>query len=123
MSNIADYDLVCDSVDRMVTKVLESMFISIDDYIDINDSWWDANAMIIFRLRNKAFLATGDFMLTDVDHIYLTLFNKKQYNQNNDIVSKYGDLYQLVKDYKFTLDAYIEMSKAYRLPITTAAGR
>ncbi|NCA68240.1 MAG: extracellular solute-binding protein, partial [Clostridia bacterium] len=113
MSNIADYDLVCDSVDRMVTKVLESMFISIDDYIDINDSWWDANAMDNLSLDGtKHFLATGDFMLTDVDHIYLTLFNKKLYNQNNDIVSKYGDLYQLVKDYKFTLDAYIEMSKA-----------
>ncbi|MDD4124194.1 MAG: extracellular solute-binding protein [Eubacteriales bacterium] len=113
MTNIADYDLVCDSVDRMVIKVLESLFISLDDYIDLDDSWWDKDAIDDLSLDGvKHFLVSGDCMLTDVDHIYLTLFNKKLYNQNTDIVSEYGDLYQLVKDYKFTLDAYTEMCKA-----------
>ncbi len=117
MSNTADYDLVCESVDRMETKVLESLFISLDDYLDFNDGWWDKSAIDDLSLDGeKHFLVSGDCMLTDVDHIYLTLYNKKLYNQNAGIVAEYGDLYQLVKDRKFTLDAFEIMSKAVSVP-------
>lgn len=112
-TDIADYDLVCDSVDRMVLKVNEGLFISLDDYVDFDDPWWDKEPINDLSLDNiKHFLVSGDFMLTDVDNIYLTLYNKDMYNQNTEIVGNYGDIYDLVKDRKFTLDAFMEMSKA-----------
>lgn len=117
MGNVADYDLVCDSVDRMLNKVLEGLFISLDDYVDLDDPWWDKEAIDDLSLDGtKHFLMSGDFMITDVDNIYLTLFNKKMYNENTAITSKYGDIYKLVEDKKFTLDAFMEMCKAVSVP-------
>ena len=111
--NVADYALVCESVDRMVTQIADNLFLSLDEYIDVNDEWWDEMALDSLSLDGvKHFFVSGDCMLTDVDNVYLTLFNKKMYADNADVAGKFGDIYQLVRDRKFTLDAFTEMSKA-----------
>ncbi|MBO4860911.1 MAG: hypothetical protein J5530_05125 [Clostridia bacterium] len=113
----ADYDLVCESVDRMVAHIPDKLFLPLDDYFDFSDPWWDARCMENLSIDgDKHYFVSGDCMLTDTDHIYLTLYNKNMYNDNADLVGTYGDLYQLVRDNKFTLDNYIEMCKAVSVP-------
>lgn len=109
----ADYDLVCESVDRMVTRLADGLFLSLDEYIDVNDDWWDERALDNLSLDGvKHFFVSGDCMLTDVDNVYLTLFNKKIYADNVDVSGKYGDIYELVRSRQFTLDVFTEMAKA-----------
>ena len=113
----ANYDLVCESVDRMVNHIADKLFIPLDDYFDFSDAWWDARCMDNLSLDGvKHYFVSGDCMLTDTDHIYLTLFNKKLYADNADLVAEYGDLYKLVRDNKFTLDTYTAMCRAVSSP-------
>ncbi|MBO4501998.1 MAG: hypothetical protein J5760_07130 [Clostridia bacterium] len=113
----ANYDLVCESVDRMVNRISDKLFIPLDDYFDFSDSWWDSRCMDNLSLDGvKHYFVSGECMLTDVDHIYLTLYNKNLYANNADLVATYGDLYDLVRENKFTLDAYTQMSRAVSHP-------
>lgn len=105
------YDLVCDSVDRMVGKVTENIFYAIDDYIDLTNPWWDSDAIDAITLSDGHYFVAGDALITDDDNTYLTLFNKSLYYENQEIIAKYGDIYQLVRDRKFTLDAFNEISR------------
>ncbi len=115
--NEADYDLVCESVDRMLGHISDKLFLPVDDYFDFSDPWWDARCMDNLSIDGvKHYFVSGDCMLTDTDHIYLTLYNKNMYNDNADLSGTYGDLYQLVRDNKFTLDNYIAMCKMASVP-------
>lgn len=116
-----DYDLVCDSVDRMVGKVTENLFYAIDDYVDLTNPWWDDDAIDAITLSDGHYFVAGDALITDDDNTYLTLYNKSLYNENQDVVAKYGDIYQLVRERKFTLDAFNEISRM--VSTTDSAGQ
>ena len=105
----AEFDLVCESVDRMVQSVTESLFWSIEpEKLSLNSSWWDKEAMDAISIAGRAYFISGDALITDDDNIYLYLYNKEMYNNNTALTSR-GDIYQIVKDGNFTLDLFKEM--------------
>lgn len=105
----ADYDLVCESVDRMVQSITDNLFWSIDpEKLSLDSAWWDREAMDALSIAGKSYFLSGDALITDDDNIYLYLYNKDMYNDNTALTSK-GDIYQIVKDKKFTLDLFKEM--------------
>lgn len=107
----ADFDLVCESVDRMVQSITDNLFWSIEpEKLSLNSSWWDRNAMDSISIAGKAYFLSGDALITDDDNTYLYLYNKEMYNNNTALTSK-GDIYQIVKDGGFTLDLFEEMAK------------
>ncbi len=106
-----DYDIIVDAVDKMVTSVTENIFWSLDDVLDLDNEWWDKSSINSLTLNDKHYFVAGDAMITDDDNIYLTLFNKNMYEENQKLKEDHGDIYQLVKDGKFTFDAFKEMSK------------
>lgn len=113
LSGDARYDLVCESVDRMVTQVSENHYWSLDDLLNLEDPWWDQRSVDILSLDGtKHFFVSGDGMLTNVDHIYLTLFNKDLYDTNADVKAEFGDLYEMVENGTFTLDNFYAISRA-----------
>ncbi|MDD4125855.1 MAG: hypothetical protein PHW77_09065 [Eubacteriales bacterium] len=117
LASTNDYDLICGPSIKMVDYSVYGLFVPLDDYININDVWWNQASLEGNTLdENVHFFVSGDFMLTDVDYVNLILFNKRMYNENNEIVSKYGNIYDLVRSNRFTLDAFIEMSKAASKP-------
>ncbi len=109
---VCEYDVVVDSVDKMVTSVTENLYRSLDDIIDLGNKWWDNASINSLTLNDKHYFLAGDALITDDDNIYLTLFNKDMYNNNNQIKEDYGDIYKLVNDGKFTYDAFLQMSKS-----------
>lgn len=111
-----NYDIIVDSVDRMVPCVTENLYWSLDEHLDLENEWWDNSSINSLALSDKHFFVAGDALITDDDNTYLTLFNKKMYDENTELQGKYGDIYQLVKDGKFTLDVFTEMSKAVSHP-------
>jgi len=115
-SGLCDYDLVCESVDRMMQSVTENLFWSVDDLVDYSYSWWDKNAIDALSIAGKHYFLSGDALITDDDNTYLYLFNKDMYNDNTVFDSTYGDIYQMVKDGKFTIDVFEEMCRVVSQP-------
>lgn len=106
-----DFDLVCESVDRMVQSITDNLFWSIDPAkLSLDSAWWDTEAMNALSIAGKAYFISGDALITDDDNIYLYLYNKEMYNNNTALTSK-GDIYGIVKEGKFTLDLFEEMCK------------
>lgn len=116
MSDMCEYDIIVDSVDNMVTSVTDNLFWSLDDLLDLNNEWWDKSSIDSLTLNDKHYFVAGDALITDDDNIYLTLFNKKMYAENTSLQGTYGDIYQLVKDGKFTYDVFYQMCKAVSHP-------
>lgn len=108
---VCDYDIVVDSVDRMVTSVTDNLYCSIDEYLDLDNAWWDKASINSLTLSDKHYFVAGDALITDDESIYLTLFNKDMYNNNSALKETFGDIYQLVNDGKFTYDAFLQMCK------------
>ena len=107
----ADFDLVCDSVDNMVQSITDHLFWSIEpEKLSIDQPWWDRECMDAISIAGKSYFLSGDALITDDDNIYLYLYNKKMYEENADLL-QYGDIYDIVKDGKFTLDLFEEMCK------------
>lgn len=109
-SGTAEYDIICDSVDRLAVGALNDLYSSLDGKMDFSHPWWDSEANEMLSLGNRHFFLTGDAILTDDDNTYLTLFNKDIYAKNADL-SAHGDIYQIVRDGDFTIDLYYEMCK------------
>ncbi len=107
----ADFDLVCDSVDNMVQSITDHLFWSIEpEKLSIDKAWWDRECMDAISIAGKSYFLSGDALITDDDNIYLYLYNKKMYDENADL-QQYGDIYDIVKDGKFTLDLFEEMCR------------
>lgn len=115
-SGTCEYDIVVDSVDRMVTSVTENLYWSLDDILDLENEWWDQSSINSLTLSDNHYFVAGDALITDDDNIYCTLFNKKMYDENTEIKEKYGDIYELVKEGRFTFDSFQEMSKIVSHP-------
>lgn len=111
-SNTDEYDVICDSVDRLVTGVSENYYWSLDTVMNLSHPWWDQQAIETLSLADKHYFLAGAAILTDDDNTYLTLYNKNMYESNAGLSSKFGDIYTLVRDGKFTIDVYYEMCKA-----------
>lgn len=112
-----DYDLVCASVDRLVSGIASSYYWSLNDYVDISHPWWDQRAINALALGEKYYFLAGDALLTDDDNTYLTLFNKDMYRKNAQL-TECGDIYQIVRDGEFTIDLYYQMCRAVSAPDT-----
>lgn len=115
-SGIDDYDMICDTILALMPLIPENLYLELDDYIDITNEWWDQNANELLTFNDKHYLVSGDAIITDDDYTYLLLFNKEMYANNSDLSGKYGDLYDLVREGKWTLDVMHEMMKAVSQP-------
>ena len=110
-----NYDIISDSVDRLVKGISQGFYWSLDDVMNINHPWWDARAIDSLALGSKHYLLAGDAILTDDDNTYLTLYNKDMYKTNTALSEK-GDIYQIVRDGEFTIDLYYEMCRQVSKP-------
>ena len=110
-----EYDVVCDSVDRLELGTVAGYYLPMDDYVDISKPWWDSEAIDMLAISDSHYLLAGAAILTDDDNTYMTLFNKDIYN-NNSNVAAYGNIYDIVRNGDFTIDMYAEMCKYVSQP-------
>lgn len=113
--NTNEYDLVCESVDRLVAGISTNYYLSLNNYVDITHPWWDQRAINALALGEKYYFLAGDALLTDDDNTYLTLYNKDMFKKNAKL-SEYGDIYDIVRNGEFTIDLYYEMCRAVSTP-------
>lgn len=117
-SGIDEYQLVNDAVYKMLPNATENFYWSLEKYLKLDSPWWDQNAIENLTVTDKTYFVAGDALITDDDNTYLMLFNKEMYANNSELSGKYGDIYQLVRDGKWTYDRLAEMAKLVSQPDT-----
>ncbi len=75
-------------------------------YVALEKSWWDQNATKDISINGKTYYTTGDISYLDKEYTFAVTFNKTIAAEKN-----VGDLYSLVRDGKWTLDAFAEMCR------------
>lgn len=118
-SDTCPYDLVCDSVYRMVPKVLENHYLSLNDLLELDRPWWDQSANNYLTLSDKIFFVAGDAIFTDDLFTACVLFNKDEYATRYE--AQYGSLYDAVRNGTWTYEMMYELAKANGQPDETGA--
>ncbi len=110
-----DYQIVADAVNKMLPNATQNYYWSLEDKLNLDKDWWDQNAIENLSITDKTYFVAGDALITDDDHTYLILFNKDMY-VDNGLEGDYGDIYDFVRDGKWTYDAMHAMGKVVAQP-------
>ena len=90
------------------------------EYIHFDAPWWDQNANENLSIAGKLYFTTGDISIMQKVVSSCMLFNKDMYGEL--CLDTYGDLYQMVRDGKWTIDAMYEMGKLATMEIDGEPG-
>ena len=101
------YDVVAGYQAYMITPAMEGMFMNVHDIaeLQLSEPWWSKLAVDALTQNGKCFMITGDIALSQWSGLYCMYFNKgmaENYKINN--------LYEIVKDGKWTMDKLTELS-------------
>ncbi len=102
-SSSGDYDLVVNGTYLAITPATEGKYLDLNalDNIDTSKHYWTQgyNDMVTFTENNRQYLATGSLALSSFRLMYLTIYNKALFEDN-----QLADLYEVVKNGEWTLD-------------------
>ncbi len=102
-SGQGDYEIVANPTYCAVLPIMEGNYVNLTalDNIDTSKHYWTQgyNDMVTFTDAQMQFLASGPIAITMFRYMYLTLYNKKLFQDY-----KLDDLYEVVKEGKWTLD-------------------
>ncbi len=73
-------------------------------YVDFEKPWWNTNVSDALTIDGQCYLAVGDLCISAIDYAWSMLYNK-QLAENYDL----PDIYQMVVDGKWTVDAFNSM--------------
>ena len=100
---LGDYDLVANGTYMSVQPAMEGKYINLTplENIDTTKHYWTQgyNDMVTFTDENMQFLVSGPVAISMFRLMYLTLYNKTLFTDN-----RLPDLYETVKEGKWTLD-------------------
>lgn len=103
-----DYDMIAGAPSEVVKNLApEGLLIDLQDmpYIDLTKPWYDQNSIEQLSICGKVFCTTGDMLIMDDEATLGILFNKQIAEDYN-----LGDLYEIVKSGKWTLDLMTKMA-------------
>ncbi len=80
-----------------------------DGYLHLEAPWWDQDANEMLSVAGRLYFTTGDISIMQKIVSGAYAFNKKLYEEY--CADTYGDLYQMVRDGKWTVDVMQEMAK------------
>lgn len=102
-SGLGDYDIIANGTYLSVQPAMEGKYLNLStlENIDTSKHYWTQgyNDMVTFTDENMQFLASGPIAISMFRFMYLTLYNKTLFNDN-----QIPDLYETVKAGKWTLD-------------------
>ena len=102
-SGQGDYDIIANGTYKSVQPAMEGKYVNLTplENIDTSKHYWTQgyNDMVTFTDENMQFLASGPIAISMFRFMYLTLYNKTLFTDN-----QIPDLYETVKEGKWTLD-------------------
>lgn len=78
--------------------------------LQLSASYWDQNIQKEYKIGNALYCLEGDINIRDDLRTMQVTVNKSLYDKYN-LEKTYGDIYSLVREYKWTYDTMLEMSK------------
>ena len=106
----ATYDAAMPFMGKAAALAQDGNFYNLYDfaeYIHLDAPWWDQDANENLSLAGKLYFTTGDISIMQKVVSSCILFNKELYDEI--CYDTYGDLYQMVRDGKWTFDVMHEM--------------
>lgn len=89
--------------------LLDLMSFTENGYLHLEAPWWDQNANEVLSIAGRLYFTTGDISIMQKIVSSAVVFNKRLYAEY--CADTYGDLYQRVRDHKWTVDVLVEMAK------------
>lgn len=89
-------------------------------YLHLNAPWWDQSANASLSVGQKLYFTTGDISIMQKITSMALTFNKRLYEEYCE--ERWGSLYDLVRDHKWTLDTMYEMGRAVAAELDGEAG-
>ncbi|MBE6611052.1 MAG: hypothetical protein E7632_01055 [Ruminococcaceae bacterium] len=106
LSGSGDYDLVEMNGANGVLLTADHLLLNLHEveHLRLNKPWWSERSVKEMTINGKMFYATGDIAIGMWDFLHVFYFNKELHAQY-----QLEDLYQLVKDGKWTYDVFLRM--------------
>ena len=111
----ADYDIIIDSMFGVNAPMLQKGLLASYDnipHVDLDQSWWSKFILTDLSIKGKVYFPTGEIVAGYFRAPYSMIFNKRL-AENFNIESPY----QLVSDYKWTIDKMAELMKDVALDL------
>ncbi len=108
MSNAGDFDAVMMFAYEGAMLACEGFLFDLSNYLELDEAWWDQSANDALSIAGRQYFAIGDISTMPKKVTSAVFFNKT-------VMSKAFpdfDIYDCVRDSKWTLDKMIEMSRA-----------
>ncbi len=111
-ANTHTVDLYCSKGVGRGTYTNDNNYNFLNYGIDFSNPWWDQQFVNTFKLKKSSgeevmYAAVGDFSINAFAATHLMFYNKNFYNR----VLSDVDIYQLVRDKKWTVDKFMELIK------------
>ncbi|MBR5285838.1 MAG: hypothetical protein IKU30_02975 [Clostridia bacterium] len=108
-SGLHEYDIVFETLGIAPALATNKYVLDLKTVpgINLNDPWWDQNAVNDLSIGGKVYFVNGDINTYDDQGTWVIMFNKT-------LKAKLGieeDFYQLVRDNKWTYDKFAEICK------------
>lgn len=111
-AGLAAYDAAMPFMGQAAPLAQQNMFYDLNqfsEYIHLDAPWWDQAANENLSVAGKLYFTTGDISIMQKIVSTAILFNKNIYNEV--FAERYGSMYDLVRDGKWTLDLMVEMGR------------
>jgi len=110
-AELDSYDLYLPTMSDAVSLATSNMLVNLYDVpnLDITKFWWDQAVVRDLTIDGRLYFTTGEIGIMDDDLCYVIAFNKQ-------FLKEFGmevDPYQLVKDKKWTLNKFSELTKGF----------
>ena len=115
----ADYQLIAGYAAITPSLVYDGLFVNWHEveHVNLGKKWWSQDFINEMSINNNLYMITGDISITMWEAMYCMFFNKEIANANN------LDLYNMVRDGKWTFDAMHQIIKDTYIPVDDADSR
>ena len=110
-SGTDEYDLIANHMSRTTTSVLAGYLHNLSqfDYLDQDMPWWNSSYSEEVSVEGRQYLAVGELALSYTSGMYAMFYNKSLWAESHGE----SELYDLVKNDAWTLDALITYTADY----------
>lgn len=117
------YDAVYGWGYKMGASIPDNYFadMSLLPNVDLTKSYWSPTAIEDLKVGDSVYLALNDISMNKLEWAGFLFFNKSVYD-TFQIEATFGNIYQLVREGKWTLDVFLNMIKAAQRDMDGQAG-
>ena len=110
-SGTAEYDLIANHMSQTTTSVLAGYLHNLNqfEYLDQDQPWWNSSYSEEVSVEGRQYLAVGELALSYTSGMYAMFYNKSLWGETHGE----DELYDLVKNDAWTLDALITYTADY----------